>query len=249
MNPFEVSLDVFSGPLDLLLNLVKEQRLDIATVPLATLAKQYLDYIAAMKGAFEVEPAAEYLSIAATLIFLKSKSLLPPIPKDLLPEGEDTPEDVEERLRQRLITYSKYRDVAEELRSRHEESGAFFYRDAGDPGTEIVQRYRIDPERLAAALSTALRMERTRTRTIERQGVSLAAQIEYVLRRVREHGTVAFIDLCRGFDRATIVVTFLAVLDLIRQVRLAYQQDGPYDDLRLLRPASASCASEAYARV
>jgi chromatin segregation and condensation protein Rec8/ScpA/Scc1 (kleisin family) len=104
-------------------------------------------------------------------------------------------------------------------------------------------------------------MERTRTRTIERQGVSLAAQIEYVLRRVREHGTVSFIDVCRGFDRATIVVTFLAVLDLIRQVRLIYQQDGPYDDLRLLRPAvvsrpsmdsgdtSPSCASEAYARV
>ena len=71
-----VSLDVFDGPLDLLLHLVRERQLDIATVPLAIVAQQYFDYIALMES-LDVEIAAEYLVIAATLVFLKSKSLLP----------------------------------------------------------------------------------------------------------------------------------------------------------------------------
>ncbi len=87
--------------LDLLLHLVREQKRDIATVPLATVARQYFDYIAVM-AALDVEIADEYLVIAATLVYLKSKSLLPPIPTEFLAEGEETPEEVEERLR-RLI--------------------------------------------------------------------------------------------------------------------------------------------------
>ncbi|MBV8600280.1 MAG: segregation/condensation protein A, partial [Candidatus Eremiobacteraeota bacterium] len=94
--------NVFDGPLDLLLSLVKEQQLDIATVPLATVADQYFAYISAMEE-LDVEVAAEYLVIAATLVFLKSRSLLPPIPPEFMAEGEESPEVVEERLRQRLI--------------------------------------------------------------------------------------------------------------------------------------------------
>lgn len=232
---FHVSLGMFSGPLDLLLSLVKEQRLDIATVPLASVASQYLEYVT-LSTSFELEPAAEYLSIAATLIFLKSKSLLPPIPPELLPEGEESPQEIEERLRRRLITYSKYRDAAEDFRQRQEDAAAFFYRDAGDSSTELVQRYNLPVERLAASLVAALQSASTKTRTIERHRVSLAAQIDYVLRRVRERGTIAFSELCRGFDRDAVIVTFLAILDLIRHLRLSFQQDGPQDDLYLLRP-------------
>ena len=76
-----VSVDVFDGPLDLLLNLVKEQQLDIATVPLALVADQYFAYISAME-VLDVEIAADYLVIASTLVFLKSKAMLPPIPQE-----------------------------------------------------------------------------------------------------------------------------------------------------------------------
>lgn len=228
-----ISLDVFDGPLDLLLHLVKEHRLDIATVPLATVARQYLDYIALMES-FDVEVAAEYLLIAATLVFLKSKSLLPPIPAEFLPEGEESAEQVEERLRRRLITYSKYRHAAEALVRRREEAAAFFYRDAGDPGTDIVQRYHIPPGRLAGALLNALRSVKPETRTIVRQRVSLAERIQYVLRSVRERGMLEFTELCADADRVTVIVTFLAVLELVRQCRLIYRQDGPYDALCLL---------------
>jgi len=230
---FCVSLGVFDGPLDLLLNLVRDRQLDIATVPLAMLARQYLDYIALFE-ALDIEIAAEYLSIAATLVFLKSKSLLPPIPAEFIGEGEESAQEVEERLRRRLITYSKYCGAAEELRVRREDAVAFYYRDAGDPGTEIVQRYRLSSERLVAALSAVLRAAKPETRTITRQRVSVSGRMESVARRVRAQGTVNFADLCRGLDREGVIVTFLAILELIRQLRITYKQDGPHDVLRLL---------------
>jgi segregation and condensation protein A len=230
---FQVSLDVFAGPLDLLLNLVREHQLDIATVPLATMAQQYLEYITLMEE-LDIEIAAEYLVIAATLIFLKSKSLLPPVPSEFLAEGEETAEEVEERLRRRLITYSKYRGAAQELRTRMDESAAYYYRDAGDPGSDAVQRYRIPVGKLAAALLSALRSAKPEGRTITRQRVSLVAQMEFVLRHVREHGGLDFSELCRDLERSAVIVTFLAVLELIRQARITYQQDNPHDTLRLL---------------
>jgi segregation and condensation protein A len=232
--PCRVSLDVFDGPLDLLLHLVRERQLDIATVPLAAVAQQYFDYIALMDS-LDIELAAEYLVIAATLVFLKSRSLLPPIPVAFAPAAEETPEAVEAALRARLIAYSKYKAVADELRTRASEAAAYQYRDAGDPGTDVVQRYRLDPTRLAAAFVAALREAKPERRTIARERISLVAQMEHVVRAVREHGGVEFFAFCRGFERSRIIVTFLAVLELIRQTRIAFEQPDPIGAL-WLRP-------------
>jgi segregation and condensation protein A len=217
----------------LLLHLVRERELDIATVPLASLAQQYFDYIAVME-ALDVELAAEYLVIAATLVFLKSKSLLPAVPAEFLSEGEETAEEVEERLRRRLIAYSRYRGVADELRARQAEAESFYYREAGDPTTEAVQRYRILPDRLANALLAAVRSGRPERRTIVRERFSIARQMDFVVRMVREQGSIEFARLCREFDRGGIIATFLAILELIRQRRLAFEQATPADPLLLL---------------
>ena len=233
VHTLRVSLDVFDGPLDLLLSLVRQHQLDIATVPLATVAQQYFDYIELM-DALDVELAAEYLVIAATLVFLKSKSLLPPIPADLLPEGAETAEEVEEHLRRRLIAYSRYKGVADELKGRSLEASAFFFRDAGDPGTDIVQRYRIDASRLAGALLAALRAVKPEKRTIARERLSLSAQMAFVARAVRERGQIDFLELCADYDRDGIIITFLAILELVRQRRLDARQSGPGDILTLL---------------
>jgi segregation and condensation protein A len=237
--PCRVSVAVFDGPLDLLLHLVRERQLDIASVPLATVAQQYFDYIALM-DALDVELAAEYLVIAATLVFLKSRSLLPPIPSAFVAEGDETPEQVEAALRARLIAYSKYKTVADELRTRANESAAYLYRDAGDPGTAIVQRYRLDPTRLAAAFIAALREAKPEKRTIARERVTLIAQMEFVLRTVREAGVVDFFSLCVGFDRPHIIVTFLAVLELLRRERLTFEQ--PDIGTLWLRPSADELA-------
>ncbi len=228
-----VLLDVFDGPLDLLLHLVRERRLDIATVPLATVAQQYFDYIAVME-ALDVEVAAEYLVIAATLVFLKSRSLLPAIPAEFQSDGEDSAEEVEERLRRRLIAYSRYKGASDVLRLRRAEAEAFYFREAGDPTGELVQRYRILPEKLAKALAAAVRAAKPERRTITRERFSIARQMEFVARVVRERGGVEFVALCSDFDRGGVIATFLAVLELIRQRRLAYAQPTPGDPLLLL---------------
>jgi segregation and condensation protein A len=202
-------------------------------VPLALLAQQFFDYIAVM-DALDVEIAAEYLVIAATLVFLKSKSLLPAIPAEFQTEGDETAEEVEERLRRRLIAYSRYKGVAEELRERRAEAESYFYREAGDSTPELVQRYRIAPEKLARALLAAVRSAKPEKRTITRERFSIARQMEFVARVVREQGSVEFVLLCRDFDRGGVIATFLAILELIRQRRLAYEQATPEEPLRLL---------------
>ncbi len=230
--PLRVRLEGFDGPLDLLLHLVREHRLDIATVPLARVAQQYFDYIAVMH-ALDVEVAAEYLVIAATLVFLKSKSLLPAIPAAFSAADEESAEEVEERLRRRLIAYSTYKGVADELRVRQAEADSFYFREAGDSTAATVQRYRIGPEKLAKALLAAVRAAKPEKRSIARERFSIARQMEFVTRVVREHGPVEFVALCGEFDRGGVIATFLAILELIRQRRLAYEQPTP-ETLRLL---------------
>ena len=229
-----VSFEVFDGPLDLLLSLVKERQLDIATVPLATVAEQYLTYIS-MMDALDVEIAAEYLVIAATLVFLKSKALLPPIPSEFQDEEGETPEQVEERLRQRLIAYSKYREVGEELRTRQLEASSYYYRDTGDPVSELRQRYRVDPEKLTRAFIAMLRTARPEKRTIARERLSLMASMDYIMRRVREDGEALFSKLCHelGMSRESIIVTFWAILELIRRHRVDFEQPELFDDIRV----------------
>lgn len=228
-----MSLDVFDGPLDLLLHLVRERQLDVTTVPLADVARQYFDFVAVM-DALEFEVAAEYLVIAATLVYLKSKSLLPALPTEFLAEGEETAEEVEERLRRRLVAYSKYKDVALALRERQVEADSYYYREAGEPPGDFRQRYRILPDKLAKAFLAALRAAKPEKRTIARERFSIARQMDFALRVVHERGAVEFVELCREMSRPGVIATFLAILELIRQRRLAYDQPSARDALRLL---------------
>jgi segregation and condensation protein A len=242
-NGLRVSLDVFDGPLDLLLNLVRERQLDIASVPLAAVADQYLAYIKAME-ALDVELAADYLVVAATLVFLKSKALLPPIPIEFAGDPEESAEAVEARLRERLIAYSKFRDAGADLRARQAEASAYYLRsEGGDPSAELVQRYKIDALKLATALAAALRAAKPEKRTIIRERVSLVEQMELVARTVRREGRATFFALCAGLDRVGIIVTFLAVLELVRRSRLLVMQDDAFGDITLLPPNETHSAA------
>ena len=220
---------------------LKERQLDIATVPLASVAEQYLEYVRAMQAA-QVEVAAEYLVIAATLLFLKSRALLPPIPQEFVDDESETAEEVEERLRRRLIAYSKYRELGEQLREYQREAGAFFYREPGDPAGEIVQRYEIDPEKLKRAFIAMLAQARPEKRSIARERVSLIASMDYIMGRVKDRGEAYFSELCAelGMGRDVIVITFLAILELIRRRRLAFEQPEAFDDIRLFAAPKAA---------
>jgi segregation and condensation protein A len=236
-----VSVDVFDGPLDLLLNLVKEQQLDIATVPLALVADQYFAYIAAME-ALDVEVAADYLVIASTLVFLKSKALLPPIPQEF-ESSEESAESVEARLRERLLAYSRYRDAGRDLQARALEAGAFYLRtEGGDPFAEVTQRYKVDVAKLARALEAALRSAKPEVRTVVRERVSLIEQMELVSKTMRRDGRASFFALIAGGDRFTIIVTFLAILELVRRGRIVVAQSAAFDDIDLLPAPPAEVA-------
>jgi segregation and condensation protein A len=238
-----VSVDVFDGPLDLLLNLVKERQLDIATVPLAAVADQYLAYIQAME-AIDVELAADYLVVAATLVFLKSKALLPPIPIEFAGDPEESAEAVEARLRERLLAYSKYRDAGQELKALAAEASAYYLRaDGGDATADFVQRYKIDAAKLAGALAAALRGAKPEKRSIVRERVSLGEQMDIVVRAVRRQGKASFFGLCAGLDRLAIIVTFLAVLELVRRERIRVAQDEAFGDIELLAIPQADRAA------
>jgi len=233
-----VSLDVFDGPLDLLLSLVREQQLDIATVPLALVADQYFAYISAME-VLDVEVAADYLVIASTLVFLKSKAMLPPIPQEF-ETSEESAESVEARLRERLLAYSRYRDASQDLWARAQEAAAFYVRpEGGDTSAELTQRYKIDAAKLARALEAALRSAKPEVRTIVRERVSLNEQMDLVIKTMRREGRASFFALCANGDRFTIIVTFLAVLELVRRGRLVVTQNDALSDIDLL-PAPAS---------
>lgn len=231
-----VVLQNFDGPLDLLLHLVKEQQLDIATVPLATVADQYFAYISGMEE-LDVELAAEYLVMAATLVFLKSRSLLPPIPPEFMAEGEETPEMVEERLRQRLIAYSKYREAGDEMRRVWAEASAHYFREGGDATSELRQRYRIVPDKLGLALLAALSAAKEDKRTIVRDRFTVAEQMSHVLSVIRRDGSALFSKLCEQLDRGGIIATFLAVLELVRRGRIGYEQPESFADIRLFAAA------------
>lgn len=209
-------------------------------MPLASVAEQYLDYVRMMQT-LDVEVAAEYLVIAATLLFLKSRALLPPIPEEFAEDAAETPEEVEERLRRRLIAYSKYREFGEQLRTFQAEASSYFYREAADPGTQLVQRYDINPERLKHAFIALLTAARPEKRSIARERVSLIASMDYIMRRLKEAGEVYFSQLCTelGMTRDVVIVTFLAILELIRRRRLAFEQPEPFNDIRLFMKAAA----------
>ncbi|MGC2244142.1 MAG: segregation/condensation protein A, partial [Candidatus Aquilonibacter sp.] len=164
-------------------------------------------------------------------------------PQEFIDESEESAEQVEERLRRRLIAYSRYRELGVQLRARQDEASGFYFRDSGDPTSELVQHYRIDPEKLKRAFIIMLQQARPEKREVVRERVSLLAQMDYISRKVKDQGTVSFFALCRelGMTREVIIVTFLAILELVRRHRIEFEQADIEDDIRLF-PISHSVA-------
>ena len=227
--PLLVQLDVFAGPLDLLLQLVVSQDLDITTVSLAEVCEQYLSYIALME-ALDVEIASEYLVIAATLVFIKSKKLLPPPPPPFVDELAEEALAAEEALRQRLLQYKQYKIAGADLKERFEENASYYPRPPA-PEEGIVQRFVLDAKTLAEAFARVLANAEARPSVVKREAFSVVVKMNYVLRQVRERPEITFGELIEGCEKLEIVVTFLAVLELIRARKIVYSQKKLFDDI------------------
>jgi len=224
-----VKLDVFDGPLDLLLQLVLAQDLDITKVSLASVCEQYLAYIALMES-LDIELASEYLVIAATLIFIKSKRLLPPPPPPFVDELAEEAAAAEEALRQRLLAYQHFKVLGLDLRERFEENRSFYPRTVvNEEG--LVQRYKIRSEMLAAAFMRALDAAQARPMVVKRETFSVVVKMNYLLRQIKSQGQLMFFSLVGGCQPLEIVVTFLAALELVRSHKIVCTQATPFGDI------------------
>lgn len=217
----EVFLDAFEGPLDLLLYLIKRQNLDILDIPIASITDQYMEYVELMKG-LNLELAAEYLVMAAMLAELKSRMLLP----RPAAEGEDE-EDPRAELIRRLQEYERFKQAAQDLDQLPRlERDVFTAQAELTPG----HLWRIPPEVDLRELLMALRGVLARadlftSHRVEKESLSLRERMSLVLERVRGGG---FIDFSTLFDvsegRAGVVVTLLAILELIKAATLELVQ-------------------------
>jgi len=212
-----------------LLQLVLAQDLDITKVSLASVCEQYLAYIALME-ALDIEVASEYLVIAATLTFIKSKRLLPPPPPPFIDELAEEAAAAEEALRQRLLAYHHFKILGNDLRERFELNRSYHARTTTDEDG-LVQRYTIKPEALALAFMQVLNAAQARPMVVKRETFSVVVKINYLLRQLKHSSTMSLFALVAGCQPLEIVVTFLAALELVRAHKISCEQTERFGDI------------------
>ena len=224
---YKVKLEVFEGPLDLLLYLIKQDEIDIYDISIERITGQYLEYLQAFKE-LNIELAGEFIVMAANLIYLKSRSLLP---VDQQPPEEDAEEDDPRwDLIRQLIEYKKFKEAAAELHQRALEQERIFAREGGPSHLQDPLRLgEVGIFQLINAFQTVIKRVEAREDVQEIFGerFSVSEKIDAILQRVAVGAPIRFSDLFGAVvSRLEVVVTFLALLELIRlrQVR-AIQKD------------------------
>lgn len=251
----KLHLDVFEGPLDLLLYLIKKDDLEISRVSIAGIAAQYLDYIETMKD-LDIDLASEFLVMAAELAHIKSKSLLPDDKDETVEDGEDSAAD---KLVAKLRLYQKYKSLAGMLAARRWLGRDVFKRasfDMGETAEEPAEResgqgegapLEVSAYDLVRAFNDMLKRipptRRDHRVVIER--VSVTERIYEILDQLRRAEHVSFADLFSGHvEKVEYIVTFLAVLEMgkLRMVRI-YQTEN-YGPIRLQQSVPESVEAE-----
>jgi segregation and condensation protein A len=229
-----VRLARFEGPLDLLLHLIKRDEIDIYDIPIAHITQQYLAYLDLMRS-LDLEVAGEFLVMAATLMRIKARLLLPV----QTPEEEES-EDPREELVQRLLEYRQFKEAAVALQSREEERRRLFER-GRVPGEDEAGPPPLAPATLfdlLDALNRVLaRMPARDVYAVEGEIFSIEEQMETIRRRLAVEGQVLFSRLlgtCRA--RLEAIVTFMALLELIRLGEVEVVQSRLFGDITLLPP-------------
>ena len=227
---FTISIDQFEGPLDLMLHLIKENKLDLFDLDMDILTTQYLNYLKEME-AQHLEVASEYLSELAGLIEYKSKKLLP---REKVVIEETYEKDEKERLMERLLEYQRYKEVKQQLQDMYEQRAMHMSR----PQTSEVSKFQIEteepfqssPYELMKAMQKLMHRKALQDpyeTKVEVKELSLDERIEQIQERLRGfEGIMSFDELCNDcINLHMIIVTFLAILDLIKYRVLSYELD------------------------
>lgn len=237
---YEVRLPRFEGPLDLLLHLIKKEQIDIYDIPIARITEQYLAHIQQMQEE-NITLAGEFVEMAATLIYIKSRTLLPP---DLVPEGEATEEaDPMQQLIDRLVELDRFKNIAQTLYSREQVEAGIYYRSRLDevvsPDEEILAVSLYD---LVGAFKEVLRRFEDRlTMELEREQITVAEQIERIQEMLKSRRTIRFSEFTRTRpSRLQLVVLFMALLELARMKAIGLRQEDVFAEILIIRRKQAS---------
>ena len=230
---YNIKLEAFEGPLALLLHLIEKNKIDIYDIPVAAVAEQYLAYLRAWKE-FNMEVATEFLTMASTLLLIKSRMLLPkPVkPEDATSEEEEDPRT---ELVERLIEYRRFREAGDALQKLLQQRQRYVHR--------LPQVFTLDRalpkgltiEELLAAFSSLWETVAEEFRTIAREEITVQDKMTDILGLLAEHGgRLEFRQtLKRAGSKVEIVSSFLAILELIRLRRIRIQQPESFGPIFL----------------
>jgi segregation and condensation protein A len=237
---YKVKLEIFEGPLDLLLYLIKRDEIDIYEISLERITRQYLEYLQAFKE-LNIDLAGEFIVMAANLIYMKSRSLLP---ADQQPPDEEAEEDDPRwDLIRQLIEYKKFKEAAGQLHLRELEQERIFVRDAsGPPAADGPLRLgEVGIFQLISAFQIVIKRIEARDdlREIFGEHFSVSDKIDIILQRVSDGATVRFSDLFgSAVSRVEVVVTFLALLELIRLKQVRAVQKNVFEEIEIAAAAA-----------
>ena len=233
---YKVKLEIFEGPLDLLLYLIKRDELDIYEISLERITRQYLEYLQAFKE-LNIDVAGEFVVMAANLIYLKSRSLLP---VDQQPPEEDAEEDDPRwDLIRQLIEYKKFKEAAAQLQVRQLEQERIFVREPAGMDPIVTAPLRLGEvgifQLISAFQNVIKRVDaRENLREIFGEHFTVSDKIDWILRRVGDGVPLRFSELFASMaSRVEIVVTFLALLELIRLHQVRATQPNPFDEIEI----------------
>jgi len=226
-------LEGFEGPLDLLLHLIQKNELDIFNIPIALITEQYLEYLQLMK-VLNLDMAGEYLLMASTLLHIKSRMLLPKSA-----EGEEEEEDPRAELVRRLLEYQRYKEAAGELEKRPMLDRDVFIRLMPEEFEAIPEEERIDVNLFELLEAFRKILERARSEAIHEvllEPLSVEDKIQEILTLLeREKRSTAFHHLFpEQASRRVIVITLLAILELVKMKRIRIFQLAPFETIRVL---------------
>ena len=239
-----VKLEVFEGPLDLLLHLIDKNKIDIYDIPIAEITEQYLDYIRKMQTE-DMNVMSEFLVMAATLLDIKCKMLLP---REVNEEGEE--EDPRAELVDRLLEFKMYKYMAYELKDRQMDAGQVLYRAKNLPKEVASYRPPLNYEELLGDLtlnklqdifqSMLKRQEdkidpvRSNFGKIEKDEIDMDAKMVYIEDYVRSHRTFSFRNLLeKQHSKVEIIVTFMVILEMMKLGRIGIVQENLFDDIQI----------------
>ena len=231
MVDLKISLPLYEGPLDLLLDLIRRQKLDIYDIPIAKITEQYLEYLHLMEE-MNVDVASEFLLMAAQLIYIKSRMLLPPDP-DALPEEAEDPRT---ELVRRLLEYEKFKNAAQMLHQRELVENAAW----SNPGSIAMEESELEPE-VAVTLYDLLlvfrdvvkRSEQRPLLQVDRDEFSVEQMMAFLFERIASvSDAVALSDvLPEIMSRRALITAFLALLELTRLRAIYLKQDKTFGEI------------------